>query len=482
MFAVTLDHDADAAAFRAAAKGCIAQGLAPADVVFVSPDEPTLLPPLPVSAPADVALNVPRSYATLMHDAVCHSAADRFALLYDVLWRICNGERDLAERASDSHVARLMDYAHSVRRDIHKMHAFLRFRERRIEGRTLYTAWFEPHHHVLRRAVPFFVDRFSNMDFIIATPRGTAIWRDGALSFEPPFAKRPDEGRDDVLDDLWLTYYRTTFNPARLRLKTMVNHMPRDYWNNMPETALIPNMVQAAGQRVAGMMDLSADQPPLFADRIATRMARAKISDHHAEGSLTAMRREAETCTRCPLYKNATQTVFGEGPRNAPVVFVGEQPGDQEDLAGKPFVGPAGQLFDRALAEAGLDRRRAYVTNAVKHFKYEPRGKRRIHKKPNAGEIHACRWWLAGEIATIKPDLVVALGATAAQSMADRAIAVTKARGPFDFAGQPGFITVHPSYLLRLMREPGDENAKREYRAFIRDLARIGELAPAIRA
>src|SRR5687767_14356557 len=120
MFAVTLDHDADAAAFRAAAKGCIAQGLAPADVVFVSPDEPTLLPPLPVSAPADVALNVPRSYATLMHDAVCHSAADRFALLYDVLWRICNGERDLAERASDSHVARLMDYAHSVRRDIHK--------------------------------------------------------------------------------------------------------------------------------------------------------------------------------------------------------------------------------------------------------------------------------------------------------------------------------------------------------------------------
>jgi DNA polymerase len=210
--------------------------------------------------------------------------------------------------------------------------------------------------------------------------------------------------------------------------------------------------------------------------------ASAPNDEPHATGSLTAMRREAESCTRCPLYKTATQTVFGEGPRDAPVVFVGEQPGDQEDLAGKPFVGPAGKLFDRALEEAGLDRGRAYVTNAVKHFKHEPRGKRRIHKKPNAGEIRACRWWLSGEIAAIKPELVVALGATAAQALARRTVAVTKARGPYDFAGQNGFITVHPSYLLRLMREPGDETARREYRAFIHDLKRIGELAPAMRA
>ena len=193
------------------------------------------------------------------------------------------------------------------------------------------------------------------------------------------------------------------------------------------------------------------------------------------------MRRASEACTRCPLYKDATQTVFGEGPRNAPVVFVGEQPGDQEDLAGKPFIGPAGQLFDRALADAGLDRSRAYVTNAVKHFKYEPRGKRRIHKRPNAGEIQACRWWLEGELAAIKPDLVVALGATAVQSLAQRALAVTKVRGPYDFAGQAGFITVHPSYLLRLPQGPGDETAKREYEAFVRDLKRVGELAPSIR-
>lgn len=146
-----------------------------------------------------------------------------------------------------------------------------------------------------------------------------------------------------MLDGLWLTYYRTSFNPARLRLKSMVNHMPRDYWNNMPETALIPEMVTDAAQRVSGMMDMRADQPKLFAERIAGRMAKDKaqveVQEEHAEGSLSAMRREAESCTRCPLFRNATQTVFGEGPRNAPVAFVGEQPGDQEDL-------PASRLSD----------------------------------------------------------------------------------------------------------------------------------------
>jgi DNA polymerase len=214
-------------------------------------------------------------------------------------------------------------------------------------------------------------------------------------------------------------------------------------------------------------------QPDLFA-----RQATGDDTGH-ATGSLSAMRHEAEHCTRCPLYKDATQTVFGEGPRNAPVVFVGEQPGDQEDLAGKPFVGPAGKLFDKALEDAGLDRSRAYVTNAVKHFKFEPRGKRRLHKRPNAGEVRACRFWLDGELAAIKPDLVVALGATAAQALAQHAVSVTKLRGPIAFPQHKGFITVHPSFLLRV---PDAESKEREYRAFLHDLKRIGELAPAIRA
>ncbi len=477
MFAVPLASDAGEADFRDIAKACLAQNLSPHDLLFTAPNEASLVPTLPAS-PADIAITVPRSYSELMRDAICHSAPDRFALLYDVLWRIQQGERDLAERASDKTVARLIDYAHAVRRDIHKMHAFLRFKEHQVDGRSLFTAWFEPHHHILGRAVPFFVDRFASMDWLIATPRGSAVWQDKTLTYGPP-AEKPADTSDAVLDELWLTYYRTTFNPARVRRKTMTNHMPRHYWNNMPETALIPDMVLQAGQRVTGMLDMAADQPELFADRIARRRAKIETLDEHAEGSLSAMRHEAESCTRCPLYKDATQTVFGEGPRNAPVVFVGEQPGDQEDLAGKPFVGPAGQLFDRALKEAGLDRSRAYVTNAVKHFKFEPRGKRRLHKRPNGGEVKACRFWLDGELARIKPDLVVALGATAAQALAHHTVSVTKVRGPFAFAQQKGFITIHPSFLLRV---PDAESKEREYRAFLQDLKHIGQLAPAIRA
>jgi len=477
MFAVPIAIDADETDFRDAAKACLAQNLSPHDILFIAPDEASLLPRLPASQ-ADIALTVPRSYSDLMRDAICHSAEDRFALLYDVLWRIVHGERDLAERASDKSVARLIDYTHAVRRDIHKMHAFLRFREHQVDGRSLFTAWFEPQHYTLKRAIPFFVDRFANMDWLIATPRGSAIWQDRTLTYGPP-AEKPADTSDVLLDELWLTYYRTTFNPARLRLKTMTNHMPRHYWNNMPETALIPDMVLQAGQRVTGMLAMAADQPELFAERIARRRGEAERPEEHAEGSLSAMRAEAEHCTRCPLFRHATQTVFGEGPRNAPVVFVGEQPGDQEDLAGKPFVGPAGQLFDKALKEAGLDRSRAYVTNAVKHFKFEPRGKRRLHKRPNAGEVRACRFWLEGELAAIKPDLVVALGATAALALAQHAVSVMKMRGPFAFPTHNGFVTVHPSSLLRA---PDEESRRLAYRAFLQDLKRIGELAPAIRA
>ncbi|MET0867536.1 MAG: UdgX family uracil-DNA binding protein [Pseudorhodoplanes sp.] len=477
MFAVQMNPEADEAEFREVAKACLAKKMPPSNLLFSSNDT-SFIPPLPLDD-ADMTLSVPRAYMELLRDAICHSAEDRFAVLYDVLWRTVHGERDLSERASDKAVARLIDYRHAVRRDIHKMHAFLRFTERRVEGRVLFTAWFEPHHHILKRAIPFFVDRFSSMDFLIATPRGTAIWEAGKLSFGPPAPKPDDAGSDSVLDELWLTYYRTTFNPARLGLKTMTSHMPRHYWNNMAETKIIPEMVRRSHQRVSGMLDMDADQPELFASKIASRRQITPAEEQHAEGSLSAMHRDAQTCTRCPLYKNATQTVFGEGPRDAPVVFVGEQPGDQEDLAGKPFVGPAGRLFDRALEEAGLDRSKAYVTNAVKHFKFEPRGKRRIHKKPDAGEVQTCRWWLEGELSAIQPHLVVALGGTAALALASRPVPVTKLRGPFDFPAYRGFITVHPSFLLRL---PDEASKEREYRAFLYDLKRIGELAPAIRA
>jgi uracil-DNA glycosylase family protein len=191
--------------------------------------------------------------------------------------------------------------------------------------------------------------------------------------------------------------------------------------------------------------------------------------------SLKTLRAEAAGCRACPLWKDATQTVFGEGPQHAGVMLVGEQPGDKEDLAGKPFVGPAGQMLDRALEEAGIDRNKVYVTNAVKHFKFVPRGKIRLHQKPNTSEIKACRPWYERELASIKPDLVVAMGATAAQSVFGKITPINKNRGrSIDLDdGIKALVTVHPSYLLRL---PNAETKAREYQRFVEDLKIVAAL------
>jgi DNA polymerase len=251
--------------------------------------------------------------------------------------------------------------------------------------------------------------------------------------------------------------------------------MPKKYWHNMPETDLIPGLLAKADQRTRQMVEQAptARRKVKAPELLAQPMSAEVIS-------LEAVREQAKHCQRCPLYRNATQTVFGEGPGDAPLVFVGEQPGDQEDLAGKPFVGPAGQVFDRALAEAGIDRTRVYVTNAVKHFKFEPRGKRRIHQKPNNNEIEACRWWLDKELDLIKPRLTVALGATAARALTGRDTTISRARGRLTTLrqGLEGFITVHPSFLLRL---PDEASKAREYQRFVEDLRLVVQHLPEIK-
>jgi DNA polymerase len=194
-----------------------------------------------------------------------------------------------------------------------------------------------------------------------------------------------------------------------------------------------------------------------------------------------ALLKDARDCTRCDLYRHATQTVFGEGPLDASIMFVGEQPGDQEDLAGRPFVGPAGALFDAALEKAGIDRSTVYVTNAVKHFKFVARGKRRIHNKPDAGEIEACRWWIDHERELIQPPVTVALGATAARSLTGKTVTISRARDAPMMLGEGHelWITVHPSFLLRM---PDPERKREERARFVRDLKRIKARAAALSA
>jgi len=464
-YSAALPPDADEAMFRAVARRGIANGVAPSDLDFVTGDEPSLFTPLPEVGEA-AAFSVPRAFADLLRDAICSSAPDRFALLYEVLWRSLRGERELAQNHADPAVARLQKYAHHVRRDIHKMHAFVRFREESVDGAPVFTSWFEPQHFILRRAIPFFVDRFAGMNWLIATPIGTAHWDQDRLTFGPPAAK-PKQGNDAVLDDLWLTYFKTTFNPARLRKKAMLAEMPKHYWASMPETALITGMIASSQLRVAEMEARAPLPPPRFAEKLVKPPEAGGSLD---EGSLEALNVGIATCKRCPLHCTATQAVSGEGPSDAAIMLVGEQLGDEEDLSGRPFVGPAGRLLDTALGEAGLAREKLYVTNTVKHFKYEPRGKRRIHQRPNAGEVQTCKWWLDREIAVVRPKLVVAMGATAAGALAGRQVSVTRERGPASFAGSKGYVTIHPSYLLRL---PDPARKAEEYERFVGDLRRV---------
>lgn len=271
--------------------------------------------------------------------------------------------------------------------------------------------------------------------------------------------------RHDALDD--------GEHPLVRRLETMAKEVRRN---------LIGRKLGAAALTAVEMAQRSSLRPVEQAGLAAADAAERRIQPGgNALVAWEALLKEAKLCTRCHLYKHATQTVFGEGPLDARILFVGEQPGDQEDLAGRPFVGPAGQLFDRALKDAGVDRSQTYVTNAVKHFKFEPRGKRRIHQKPQGPEIEACRWWIEQERSLIRPPVTVALGATAARSIFGKVVTISRMRGephalPDGEAGE-AWVTVHPSFLLRV---PEEDRKAEEYRKFVQDLVRIGERAKAL--
>jgi len=362
--------------------------------------------------------------------------------------------------------------AKAVRRDEHKMHAFVRFREVGREQNSHFVAWFEPEHHIVELAAPFFARRFADMPWSILTPDVCAHWDGHAVTITPGVAKR-EAPSADRLEETWRSYYASIFNPARLKVQAMQKEMPRKYWRNLPEASLIKPLIEGAGRTASAMIANVASEPHKPQKRLEPAKA-DEMARKHAD-DIEKLREEAADCRACPLYKDATQTVFGEGQQTARMMLVGEQPGDKEDLAGKPFVGPAGQMLDRALEEAGIDRRTVYVTNAVKHFKFVPRGKIRLHQKPNTPEIKACRQWYERELAAIRPDLVVAMGATAAQSVLGKITPINKNRGrPIDLDdGTRALVTVHPSYLLRL---PDAEAKALEYRRFVEDLKMAADL------
>ncbi|MDR6832659.1 MULTISPECIES: UdgX family uracil-DNA binding protein [unclassified Sphingopyxis] len=471
---VVLARPGDFAEWRDAARGLLAAGVAPEDVSWRGADEGASLFGDDAPPASAGAVSLPRELLAMADRVICHRDTGVPARLYRIMWRALR-DRQLLGRRTDPDIDWLGNTDKAIRRDIHKMHAFVRFRRLGEDnaGRESFAAWFEPDHYILRLTAPFFRRRFYGMDWAIFTPDARAIWHDETLTYGAGGTK-DEVPAADVVEDQWRTYYGAIFNPARVKIDAMRAEMPKKYWKNLPEAQDIAPLLAGAGARVERMRQTAVSLANPQTGKWRTRMPEALALTDDID-SLDDLARAVGDCTRCPLHCNATQAVTGEGPLAARIMLVGEQPGDREDLEGRPFIGPAGQVLNEALAEAGLDRQRLFLTNAVKHFKFEPRGKRRLHQNPTAGEIDICRWWLDKERAVVQPDLIVTLGGSALRGVTGKSASIASMRGAVhELAGGTKLIaTIHPSFLLRL---PDRARAAEERAAFVADLARARKL------
>ncbi len=399
---------------------------------------------------------VPREFISLAQTVGYHRDANRWNLLYRILWRIKNEQPHLLEIETDEDVYRLTKMEKQVRRDAHKMKAFVRFRKVVRDQEEFFVAWHQPDHRIVRRVAPFFSRRFAGMNWTILTPDESVTWDQQSLQYGKGVTR--SEAPDfDELEDLWRTYYANIFNPARVKVKMMKSEMPVRYWKNLPEADIIGDLLADAPRRVEQMIA----QHEGFAETAIDFIKQ----DAAQPATLASLNKMASICSACDLHRDATQTVFGEGPVNARIVLLGEQPGDQEDVSGKPFIGPAGKILDGALQAAGLDRSQLYVTNVVKHFKHttsvnetstsntsESKGKKRLHQKPNAREVRCCRPWFDAEWSCLEDaEVLVCLGATAATAILGPGLKLTDTRGLFIESDhcQKTLLTWHPSAILR---------------------------------
>lgn len=395
---------------------------------------------------SQVSPHVPKAFLERAQLASYHREPTRWNLLYRLLWRL-QSNRDLMRIEVDHDVSALLRLVQQVKRDEHKMYAFVRFRRMEDDSGEQFIAWYEPAHRILPLAAPFFAERFAVMRWSILTPDGSVYWEPaiGKLQYGPAL-DRSHAPSEDELEQLWKSYYGSIFNPARLNPDAMRGHMPVKYWGNLPEVELLPSLLQAAGRRVQSMVTKQSGKPS----------AAPYVPELH---TLPVLTQALPSCRGCDLHEHATQVVPGRGPVTADLVLVGEQPGDQEDRRGEPFVGPAGGVLRKALAEIGMDADSIYMTNAVKHFKFVQRGKVRLHQSPRVSEIMACRPWLLAELDALKPKLVVCLGASASKSLLGGTFALMRDRGKLlstSFA-EHVMATIHPSAVLR-----GRDEATRE--------------------
>ncbi len=471
---VRLASAVDFAGFRRACRALWAEQVVPEHVVWHCADEaegdlfesaPEAFP-LAAGAHAPAPVRVPPAFLPIAASVVLNRDPGRFALLYRLLWRL-QVEPALRSEPLDPDWRRADALAQAARREMHQMKARVRFRTIAGDAAPLQLAWFEPEHHVVEATAPLFARRFGAMRWALLTPGRSVEWDGSALWFGPG-ARSEDAPAADVGDELWLAFYRSVFDPGRLKVKAIEPEMPRRGWGKLSQAQDIDALARAADGPSPTMIARGPPDPKRPATEPPPAPGRPETPGGDAPKSLAALREALQRCRECPIGEHATQAVGGEGLKHARLMFVGEQPGDQEDLQGRPFVGPAGQVLARALEELGIARDKVYITNAVKHFKFELRGKRRIHKTPAQQEAAACLHWLEREIELVDPGALVALGATAARQLMGTTVSVLRERGRWleRSDGRKVLITLHPSALLRV--DPSDKAAA--YAAWVADL------------
>lgn len=424
--------------WRQTARTLLTAQTPPAEVLWSAAAQSHLFgsQPPPATMKEQTALRVPAAFLRLAQLVSYHRDTERWDLLYQALYRLHSGEPRLLDDLADPLVHRLLRMEQAVRRDEHKMHAFVRFRRSEREGAEHFIAWHRPDHLIVPLAAPFFARRFSAMGWTIMTPDATADWDGAALRFGPGVSQPPSDG--DALDELWRTYYGAVFNPARINLRATKREMPVRHWLTLPEAQDIATLLREAPARVEAMIRRGQEQ--------------RSASEHlPAIRTLPLLREAVQSCTGCELCSAATQAVFGAGRADARLMIIGEQPGDFEDRSGRPFCGPAGQLLDELCSEAGIDRQDLYLTNAVKHFRYRSEGQRRLHVTPAQRHVVACRPWLEAEIQAVRPARILCLGNTATRALLGPQARVAELRGaPQTSKWAPELLcTHHPAAILR---------------------------------
>ncbi len=435
---IRLAKETDFDGWRTAARSLRLAGVLPRKVAWtVNGSEidmafPEARPPGDAPGMRKGAFTVPKAFADLAVDVVLHRSPDRFNLLYRLLFRLAQNPR-LMEDAADSDVARARDFAGAVRAASARMEAEVRLRLIEDAPRPVHVGWHAPAHRVAERAALALTARYAQICFSVLTPEASLHWDTRTLTVGAG-ARLGDSPSDEAVEAHW-------------RKRCM---------------ALFP----------------ATPAPPAISSRdlkAALRGSRDGPYERGAPASHAEIVAGVDTCRRCGLWREASRGVAGEGPARAALMLVGEQPSDPDDLAGRPFTGSAGALLDQALTAAGLTRSAVFLTNAVRHFKHERRGQRRLHRSPGPGEVDACRWWLDAERRLVQPKVVVALGATAALSVFGKALPVLSSRGqPRPLSGRTqGLVTFHPAFILRL---PDDRARRETFGALVQDLKLAGEL------